>query len=197
LITGEDVTALFAIEQELDMAFALTLPNSKVKYRLKSIPEYRDVYDPNTKLITVKGIVEDGGYRHVVNCLKLFSQLAEKGITQLIGIDKDALVQVFIFHDLGKSQPELQVADIVDPKIAFENGKLHAERSADMAKHHYQQRADIVNIIRYHHHEEKELPDTFPRHLLPMFRYFKLSMVYRRRLPEEVSTYSLRSEIVL
>lgn len=174
LITGEDVTHLVAMEQELDMAFALTLPNSKVEHRLKLIPEFRDEYDRKTKRITVKGIVVDGGYRHVVNCLKLFSQLTAKGVTQLIGIDKDALVQAFVFHDLGKSQPDLHIGDIVDPKVAFENGKLHAERSADIAKYHYQLDDNVVSIIRYHHHGEDELPDDFPHYLLPMFRVFQI-----------------------
>lgn len=174
LITAEDVTHLMAMEQELDMAFALTLPNSKVEYRLKSIPEYRDRYDPVTKQITVRGIVEDGGYRHVVNCLKLFSQLTVKGVTRLIGIDKDELVQAFVYHDLGKSQPVLQIGDMVDPKVAFEDGKLHADRSADMARYNYGQSEDVSDIIRYHHHGEKELPSSFPRRLLPMLRLFQI-----------------------
>ena len=35
-------------ERELEMAFALTLPNSKVESKLKSSPEYQDIYDPAT-----------------------------------------------------------------------------------------------------------------------------------------------------
>jgi hypothetical protein len=31
-----------------------------------------------------------------------------------------------------------------------------------------------VEIIRYHHHGENELPETFPWRLLPMFRLFQL-----------------------
>jgi len=174
MITGEDISHVSAMQQELDMAFALTLPNSKVEYRLKSIPEYQDVYDPASKLISITGVIGDGGYRHLVNCLKLFSLLVAKDVTRLIGIDKDDLVHVLVYHDLGKSQPVLQIGDVVDPKIAFEDGKLHAERSADMAKYHYSQKDEIVQIIRYHHHSEKDLPESFPRHLLPMFRLFQI-----------------------
>lgn len=174
LITAEDVTHLREMEQELDMAFALTLPNSKVEYRLRSIPEYQDWYNPDTKQITITGIVVDGGYRHVVNCLKIFSQLTAKGVSRLIGIDKDELVQVFVYHDIGKSQPILKVGDVVDPRSVFEDGKQHADRSADMAKYYYNQNDDIVDIIRFHHHSERELPETFPRRLLPMLRLFQI-----------------------
>ncbi|WAH38568.1 PAS domain-containing protein [Alicyclobacillus dauci] len=174
LITAQNISHVIAMEQELDMAFALTLPNSKVEYRLKSIPEYQDLYDTDTKFITITGVIADGGHRHVVNCLKIFSVLVAKGVTRLIGIDKDSLVQAFIFHDLGKSQPVLQTGDKVDPKIVFENGKLHAARGADIAKYYYQQKDDIVTIIRYHHHGESELPNDFPQHLLPMFRLFQI-----------------------
>jgi len=174
LITAEDVTHLMDLEQELDLAFALTLPNSKVEYRLKSVPEYKDHFDSATGTIVVTGVIEDGGYRHVVNCLKLFSQLTAHGVTRLIGIEKDDLVQVFVYHDLGKSQPPLRIGDVVDPKVAFEQGKLHADRSADIAKHLYGQKDEIVEIIRYHHHSEAELPDSFPKRLLPMFRLFQI-----------------------
>ncbi|NPV54805.1 MAG: hypothetical protein HPY71_15035, partial [Firmicutes bacterium] len=33
---------------------------------------------------------------------------------------------------------------------------------------------EVCNIIRYHHHEENELPSDFPSHLLPQLRLFKL-----------------------
>lgn len=29
-------------------------------------------------------------------------------------------------------------------------------------------------MIKYHHHDEKELPNDFPDFLLPMFRFFRL-----------------------
>jgi hypothetical protein len=174
LITGKDVTDIIIMQNELDMAFALTLPNSKVEYKLKNTVEYMDTYDPDNKMITITGIIPDGGYRHVVNCLRLLSNLYQKGVTKLIGIDKDQLVQAFIFHDLGKSQPILSVGDVADPKKVFEDGKLHAYRGAEIAKNFYTIHEDIVEIIRYHHHGEHELPDVFPWRLRPMFRLFQV-----------------------
>jgi PAS domain S-box-containing protein len=73
LLSARDISRYIEIEQELDMAFALTLPNSKVESKLKKLVEYQDHYDPQSKRITITGIIKDGGYRHVVNCLKLFS----------------------------------------------------------------------------------------------------------------------------
>ncbi|MCP3764757.1 hypothetical protein NLX67_20715 [Domibacillus sp. A3M-37] len=92
LITGKDITDIMMMQNELDMAFALTLPNSKVEYKLKNTVEYMDTYDPDSKMITITGIIPDGGYRHIVNCLRLLSNLYQKGVAELIGIDKDQLV---------------------------------------------------------------------------------------------------------
>jgi len=174
LLSIQDVTEIMEKEQEIDLAFALTLPNSKVEYKLKSTVEYQDHYDPKTKMITITGIIQNGLYRHVINCLRLLSNLYIQGVTQIIGIDKDQLVQAFIFHDLGKSQPVLSIGDVVDPKQVFEDGKLHAFRGAEIAKNFYNQHDDVVEIIRYHHHKENELPKTFPWRLLPMLRLFQL-----------------------
>lgn len=174
LLSSRDVTPYIEMERELDLAFALTLPNSKVEHKLKSIVEYQDVYDPTEKQITITGAIADGGYRHVVNCLKLFSALVNQGVTKVIGIDKDLLVNAFIYHDLGKSQPILRIGDQVDPREVFEDGKLHAFRGAEIAAHYYGQGADITDIIRYHHHSEEELSPAFPWRLLPMFRLFQL-----------------------
>lgn len=174
LVTAQDVTNLVEMETELDMAFGLTLPNSKVEYKLKNTLEYQDEYDPKTNTITIKGIIKDGGYRHVVNSLKIFALLKTQGVCNVIGIEKDLLVQAIIYHDLGKTQPNLVIGDVIDPKATFEDGKLHAFRGAELAKHYYDQPDDIVEIIRYHHHSEDELPDTFPWRLLPMFRLFQL-----------------------
>lgn len=174
LITAQDVTPLVEMENELDMAFGLTLPNSKVEYKLKSTPEYQDEYDAKTNKIKIIKIIKDGGYRHVVNSLKIFSSLKAQGVCNIIGIDKDVLVQAIIYHDLGKAQPNLTVGEVVDPKEAFENGKLHAFRGAELAEHYYNQPDNIVEIIRYHHHAENELPSTFPWRLLPMLRLFQL-----------------------
>jgi PAS domain S-box-containing protein len=174
LITGTDITDTIEMQHELDMAFALTLPNSKVEYKLKSTVEYRDVFDPESRMIRITGVIPDGGYRHVVNCLKIFANLHELEITKLIGIDKDQLVKALIFHDLGKVQPLLKIGDVVDPKEVFEDGKLHAQRGADISKHFYNLPDDVVEIIRYHHHGEDELPDSFTWKLRPTFRLFQL-----------------------
>ncbi|QQE78307.1 HD domain-containing protein [Alicyclobacillus sp. SO9] len=174
MITMEDITKIVDIEKELDMAFALTLPNSKVEYKMKNTVEYRDEYHPETHQIEITGIIHDGGYRHVVNSLKILSSFAAQGVTKVIGIDKDELVRAIIFHDLGKAQVDLHTGAVVDPKEVFEDGKLHAFRSAELAKHYYHQSDDVIEIIRYHHHGEHELPESFPWRLLPMFRLFQL-----------------------
>ncbi|SES63559.1 CBS domain-containing protein [Anaerobranca gottschalkii] len=167
-------TQLSKTKEELDKAFALTLPNSKVEYKLKTTPEYRDVYDPETSTITITEIIEGGGYLHVVNCLKVAADFNEMGLMKLIGIDKDTLVEAIIFHDLGKSQPTLKIGDKVSPEEVFEEGIYHAARSADLASKFYGKSDDIVNIIRYHHHSEDMLPKEFPSHLLPLLRMFKI-----------------------
>lgn len=181
LETFSDITKLKAAEQslarlneELDRAFALTLPNSKVEWKLKHSPEYRDLYDPEAGTIRILERLEAGTYHHIINCLKLAADLNEKGIMKQIGIEKDLLVQTIIFHDLGKSQPELQPGDVINPRDAFENGKAHASRGAEIARHFYDRSDDVVALIRYHHHEEHELPADFPVHLLPMYRLFRM-----------------------
>lgn len=179
--TFTDITEAKQIEnqlrrtkEELDKAFALTLPNSRVEYKLKSTPEYRDEYDPETGLIRITEVIEAGNYIHVVNALKVAADLNDKGVMHLLGINKDDLVQAIIFHDLGKSQPDLAVGATVDPRAVFEEGRLHAQRSADIAGHYYGKNQDVVMLIKYHHHAEEELPPEFPSYLLPMLRLFKL-----------------------
>lgn len=165
---------LLKTKDELDKAFALTLPNSRVEYKLKSTPEYRDIYNPDTGMIEVTEVIEDGGYLHVVNALKVAADLNEKGLMGLLGIDKDILVQALIFHDVGKSQPVLNVGQTVDPRKVFESSADHAMRSADIVQNYYHKPPDVVMLIRYHHHRENELPADFPSHLLPMFRLIKI-----------------------
>lgn len=179
--TFSDITSFKSLQvqlsktkEELDKAFALTLPNSKVEYKLKSTPEYRDEFDTESSTITVTEIIDGGGYLHVVNCLKVAADFNEMGIMKLIGIDKDTLVEAIIFHDLGKSQPNLNVGDRVSPKDAFEEGIYHAARSAELASKFYGKNEDITNIVRYHHHTEDMLPKDFPSHLLPLLRLFKV-----------------------
>jgi CBS domain-containing protein len=165
---------LLKTKDELDKAFALTLPNSRVEQKLKNTPEYRDIFNPSSGLIEITEVIEDGGYHHVVNALKVAADLNEKGLMALLGVDKDTLVQALIFHDVGKSQPVLNVGQMVDPKKVFEHSTLHALRSADIVENHYGQPRDVVLLIRYHHHQEDQLPAEFPSHLLPMFRLIKI-----------------------
>ena len=165
---------LVASRDELDRAFALTLPNSRVEHKLKNTPEYRDIYNLDNGQITITEVIADGGYKHVVNALKVLADLNNKGIMSLLGISKDVLVQSIIFHDLGKSQPQFEIGQTVDPMDEFEESYAHAQRGADIAAHFYHREADVIWLIKYHHHEETELPSDFPNHLLPMLRLLKL-----------------------
>lgn len=133
-----------------------------MEYKLKNTPEYRDIFLPDEGLIEITEIINDGGYVHVVNALKVTADLNDKGIMALPGIDKDILVQALIFHDVGKSQPLLKIGQIVDPDKVFEDSKKHAERSAEIVRHSYGRPDDVVTLIRYHHHKQDELPDDFP-----------------------------------
>ncbi|MBS4030489.1 MAG: CBS domain-containing protein [Clostridiales bacterium] len=165
---------LLKTRDELEKAFALTLPNSRVEKKLKSTPEYRDIYNADTGMIEVTEVIEDGGYLHVVNALKVAADLNEKGMMSLLGVDKDTLVQALIFHDVGKSQPVLNVGQVVDPRKVFEQSELHALRSADIVETYYKKPQDVVQLIRYHHHKDEDLPDDFPSHLLPMLRLIRI-----------------------
>lgn len=181
LVTLKDITPQKDAERalelswgELEQAFALMLPNSKVERKLKSSPEYRDEYDPATGRVHITGVIPDGTYRHVINALKVASDLKRAGAMEALGIDKDTVVQTMMYHDLGKIQPWLQVGAVLDPREAFEPSKLHAQRSADFAAGTYVRDEDTLALIRHHHHEEHELPPEFPRRLLPMLRLVRL-----------------------
>jgi PAS domain S-box-containing protein len=181
VITFMDISALVEAEArarhaawEAEQAFGLALPNSKVESKLKASPEYTDTYHPETGTATVTGVVPDGTYRHVINGLRLMAELKAVGLFQLVGIDKDTLVQAFIFHDIGKEQPELAVGQEFVPAKTFEPGWRHAYRSADWARAYYGVSADVETLIRYHHTPEAELPATFPPSLKPMWRLLKV-----------------------
>lgn len=135
VVTFMDVTPLKQAEarashqqQELDMAFALTLPNSKIEAKLKSSPEYQDIYNVETGQAVVTGVIPDGTYRHVINGLRIMAELKAVGAFDLVGIDKDTMVQAFIFHDISKAQPDLRVGETFVPRKTFEPSHLHAER---------------------------------------------------------------------
>jgi PAS domain-containing protein len=181
VITFVDVTELRQAEQkaadtarEAEMAFGLALPNSKVEAKLKTSPEYQDSYDPLRGRATVTAIIPDGTYWHVVNGLRIMAELKDIGVFQLVGLDKDTMVQAFIFHDLGKEQPRLTLGQSFVPGETFEPGPLHAARSADWAAKDYHVSPDVQWIIRYHHTPESELPNDFPAALKPMWRLLRL-----------------------
>lgn len=181
LITFMDITPQKQAEvrahqqqRELEMAFGLTLPNSKVEAKLKSSPEYQDIYDPETGRARVTGVIPDGTYHHVINGLRIMAELKDIGVFQLVGVDKDTLVQAFIFHDIGKAQPILRIGEVFVPRDTFEPGYLHAARSADWARKDYHVTVDVEWLVRYHHTPETELPPDFPSALKPMLRIFQL-----------------------
>jgi PAS domain S-box-containing protein len=181
VVTFMDVTPLklaqkaaLRQQREIDMAFGLTLPNSKVEAKLKSSPEYQDIYDPQTGQARVTAVIADGTYRHVVNGLRIMAELKALGVFDLVGIDKDTMVKAFIFHDIGKAQPELAVGQVFVPQETFEPGVLHAERSADWARKDYQVSPDVEWLVRLHHTREQDWPSDFPAALKPMLRLFQL-----------------------
>lgn len=180
---------------ELDQAFALTLPNSRVEYKLKHTPEYRDEPLPSSGRIRITEVIPDGCYQHVVNSMKVAADLNHAGAMSVLGVNKDTLVQAIIFHDLGKSQPLLRVGDCVDPREAFEPSVRHAARSAEIAEHFYAKPADVVALIRYHHHEEIDLPPEFPEHLLPMYRLFRIIDGLSACLTRRQGSYDLRVDL--
>jgi hypothetical protein len=157
---------------ELDAAFALTLPDRQVEDRLRSIVEYEDEYIAEDRIRIVQ-VIEQGGYLHVVNALKVLATLRAQGVMDVIGIDQETLVKAIIFHDIGKVQPRFRVNDVVNPHQVFESSQSHALRSSWIAENYYHQPPEVVALIKYHHHGEGELED-FPPSLLPMFRLLKL-----------------------
>ncbi|MCL6595088.1 MAG: PAS domain-containing protein [Firmicutes bacterium] len=181
VVTFLDVSELKAAQahsaeeaSEAERAFGLTLPNSKVESKLRTSPEYQDVYDPRTGRAIVTAVIPDGTYRHVINGLRIMADLKALDVFQLVGIDKDTLVQAFIFHDVGKEQPRLEVGQEFVPADTFEPGRLHAARSADWAASEYRVRPEAELLIRYHHTAEEDLPDSFPPALMPMYRLLRL-----------------------
>jgi|GEM_PF-1931881 len=162
------------IQQEFEKALANLFSDPKVVAKIKSIVEYQDEYDPSTGKIKITRVIKEGVYLHVVNILRLLTELWEQGLMELEVINQETLVKTAIFHDLGKVQPYLEVGEVVDPKETFEPGKYHAFRSASMAKRVYRLGENVVQLIKYHHHNEDELPIDFPDGLLPMYRLFRL-----------------------
>ena len=72
-----------------------------------------DIYNPETKKITIISKIEDGGYWHVFKCLRILTQIERTGILRKNSIYKQLLVRDIIMHDVGKVQPALQIGDVV------------------------------------------------------------------------------------
>lgn len=181
MVLFTDVTAEYNLmeqlrnaRQEAELALAVMLPDQRITNRLQSVVEYTDEYDPSTGKIRITGVISQGTYRHVINILRLVAEAFRQGLMELPGIEKNVLVTAAVFHDLAKVQPKLEVGALVDPKEVFEPGYLHAFRGAALAQGVYGLSTEVVTLIKYHHHEEEELPSDFPEHLLPMYRFFRL-----------------------
>lgn len=169
------VEKLRDVQDEVEKAFTITLPDERIAARLGSIVEYIDEYvEGEPGMIRIVGVIKNGCYRHVVNMLKLIAEAFKQGLMNLPGMDKNTLVQATILHDIGKVQPDLKIGDIVNPKDVFEKGHFHAFRGASLGKSLYNISDDEYYLIKYHHHLESELPDDFPSYLLPMYRFFRL-----------------------
>jgi len=181
MVIFTDVTAEYNLvkrlenaRKEAETALAIMLPDQRIEMRLKSIVEYMDEYDEKTGKIKITGVIRDGAYKHVINMLKLIADAFKQGLMGLPGMDKNTIVSAAVLHDIGKVQPILKVGDVVNPREVFEQGYLHAFRGASIAKEIYDVDNKVYYLIKYHHHEEKELPKDFPDYLLPMYRFFKL-----------------------
>lgn len=159
---------------ELNEAFSLTIPDNRLEKKLKTTPLYNGVYDNSTDFIEITKVIKDGLYIHIINCLKLAADLKDDNVFDLIGIDKNILVQTILYHSNAKTQPTLCVGDVVKYSDFFEDKKEEADRSAIFAKKYYNVSDSVYYMIKYHKHDECDIPDEFPKSLLFVFRLFKI-----------------------
>lgn len=159
---------------ELNEAFSLTIPDNRLEKKLKTTPAYVGLYDNSTDYIEITNVIPEGLYNHIINCLKLAADLKDDNVFDLIGIDKNNLVQTILYHCNAKTQPMLRKGDVVKYSDLFEDKKEEADRSAIFAKKYYNVSDAVYNIIKYHKHDEDEIPKDFPKHLLYVFRLFKI-----------------------
>lgn len=97
------VEKLRSVQDEVEKAFTIMLPDQRISARLESIVEYIDEYVEGAPgMIKIVGIIKNGCYRHVVNMLKLIAEAFKQGLMNLPGMDKNTLVQATILHDIGK-----------------------------------------------------------------------------------------------
>lgn len=166
--------AMTKMISELNEAFSLTIPDNRLEKKLKTTPVYVGIYDNNTDFLEITNVINEGLYLHIINCLKLAADLKDYHVFDLIGIDKNILVQAILYHCNSKTQPILSVGDVVKYSDVFENKKEEADRSAIFAKRYYNVSDAVYYIIKYHKHDEVEIPDEFPKALLYVFRLFKI-----------------------
>lgn len=159
---------------EFLQVFHLLRLDTQLAAGLRSIPEYRDYFDHNTGFVEIIGVIGDGVFRHVLNCLKISRDLEAEGVFNIPGIARPTANQALVFHDIGKEPPRLKVGDIIDPETCFPDGKIHAGKSASIIAAYPSVPGDVVTLVKYHHHQEVELPGSFPARLLPMLRLIKL-----------------------
>ncbi|MEW5761686.1 MAG: PAS domain-containing protein [Bacillota bacterium] len=166
-------TTSHLLGREMAAAFPLIFPDT-VERRLRCTPEYTDRYDPETGEIVITGVIPDGCYRHVVNCLYLLAELEKLGVLAYTGVGRRELVETMVLHDAAKTQPRLAVGRRVRPAEVFEDGKHHAARGALLAVREHGVSPTVETLIRYHHHREDELPPAFPPALRPAYRLVRL-----------------------
>lgn len=159
---------------ELTEAFSLTIPDNRLEKKLKTTPSYVGFYDNSTDYLEITRVIEEGLYTHTINCLKIAADLKNCNVFDLIGIDKNILVQTILYHSNAKTQPRLCVGDIVKYSDLFENKKSEAERSATFAKKYYNVPDSVYYLIKYHKHDESEIASEFPKYLLYVFRLFQV-----------------------
>jgi hypothetical protein len=170
----DNLSCLPSLERIFRVAPVNKLPIAKIEKKLRSIPEYQDVFNPTTGHVEIVEVIPDGNFRHIINCLKIVFDFQQKGIFENFCLERAVVVQSLLLHDIGKRQPVLQVGDIVDPKTVFPAGKKHARISAGIVGSYPLVSTDVISLIYYHHHNEEELPADFPESLKPMWRLVRL-----------------------
>ena len=166
------------LEKLAQLSFDLDISSSMaIIDDLKNSPEFMDYYDQQTGMILITKVIEKGTFEHIINCLDIVYRFKQLNIFKKFNIEEKKLVQSTLFHDISKNQPQLSVGQKVFAKEVFEDGKIHAEKSAEKALKKYSIPMDTYYTILYHHHEESELPlnkYTTNEEWLIRYRLFKI-----------------------
>lgn len=144
---------------------------------LRDSPEFMDYYDQQTGMILITEVIEKGTFDHIINCLDIIYKLKQLNIFKKFDILEKKLIETTLFHDISKNQPVLSVGQKVFANEVFEDGTIHAEKSAKKAFEKYNISTDTYYTILYHHHEEKELPlnkHTANENWLITYRLFRI-----------------------